>query len=130
MSGNTTMCVYTNRLQVAKIIGAVITYVHQDHLGSTRLKTDASGNPVYSSNYQPFGVGEDKAGSEEFRYTGKPSDDVTGLYYFRARYYDPSIGRFIAEDPLSGASWIRRALTGTCTAGTTHTSTQTQTDTG
>jgi RHS repeat-associated protein len=50
---------------------------------------------IYSSNYQPFGVGHGESGSEEFRYTGKPEDDASGLYYYGARYYDPSTARFI-----------------------------------
>jgi len=53
---------------------------------------------VFASNYQPFGVNSGKSGSEEFLYTGKPSDDSTGLYYFGARHYLPEIGSFITED--------------------------------
>ena len=34
-----------------------------------------------------------------FQYTGRELDSETGLYYYRARYYDPSTGRFISEDP-------------------------------
>jgi RHS repeat-associated protein len=37
--------------------------------------------------------------TNSFRYTGREWDQETGLYYYRARYYDPSIGRFISEDP-------------------------------
>src|SRR5882762_7235769 len=35
-----------------------------------------------------------------FRYTARESDTETGLYYYRARYYDSSVGRFISEDPI------------------------------
>jgi RHS repeat-associated protein len=35
-----------------------------------------------------------------FRYTGRELDSETGLYYYRARYYDPSTGRFLSEDPI------------------------------
>ena len=34
-----------------------------------------------------------------FRYSGEYFDEETGFYYLRARYYDPSIGRFLTEDP-------------------------------
>ncbi|NEZ56463.1 RHS repeat-associated core domain-containing protein [Adonisia turfae] len=33
-------------------------------------------------------------------YTGRERDDATGLIYYRARYYDPTVGRFLSEDPL------------------------------
>jgi len=35
-----------------------------------------------------------------FQYTARESDTETGLYYYRARYYDPTAGRFLSEDPL------------------------------
>jgi len=41
-------------------------------------------------------------GKEVFMYTGQPYSSVTGLYYFGARYYDPTIGRFITEDSYEG----------------------------
>ena len=38
--------------------------------------------------------------AQPFRFTGREWDADSGLYYYRARYYDPSIGRFISRDPL------------------------------
>ncbi len=35
-----------------------------------------------------------------FRYTGREYDAESGLYYYRARYYDPALGRFLSEDPI------------------------------
>jgi len=40
------------------------------------------------------------------RYTGRDLDRTTNLYYYRARYYDPAIGRFISEDPIGFAGGI------------------------
>jgi RHS repeat-associated protein len=37
----------------------------------------------------------------ENRIDARESDTETGLYYYRARYYDPSTGRFLSEDPLT-----------------------------
>ena len=52
-------------------------------------------------NYEPFGSSSGESGSEDYRYTGKPVD-VTGLYYFGARYYDPDSGRFTTRDTVFG----------------------------
>jgi RHS repeat-associated protein len=53
-------------------------------------------------NYDSFGKQTNSTGSlvNPFRYTARESDTETGLYYYRARYYDPQIGRFLLEDPL------------------------------
>jgi len=101
--GAATLRFYAGGQQVAKKTGSWVTYLHQDHLGSTRLETDGSSVIPFRGNYQPYGVDSGTSGSEEFRYTGKPSDGATGLYYFGARYYDPAIGRFITEDPHPGS---------------------------
>src|SRR6202042_3810233 len=37
---------------------------------------------------------------EAFRYTGRRFDTETGLYYYRARYYSPLLGRFLHSDPI------------------------------
>src|SRR5436305_15285405 len=37
------------------------------------------------------------------RFTGKPVSQTTGLYYYGARWYDSTIGRFISQDPLAGS---------------------------
>jgi len=92
---------YANGLHVAENRSGTVEYYHQDHLGSTRLKTNATGDVVYESNYKPFGPSHGESGSEEYKYTGK-HEDTSGLYYFGARYYDPETGRFITEDLVGG----------------------------
>jgi len=55
---------------------------------------------IEEEEYEEFG--SDINGiSEKYKYTGKEKD-ITGLYYFGARYYDPTIGRFITRDPVKG----------------------------
>jgi len=44
----------------------------------------------------------DVFGETSFKYTGRQSDEGTGLYYLRARYYDPNTGRFPSTDPFPG----------------------------
>ena len=56
-----------------------------------------------SSNYLPYGPTFGQNGSEAFMYTGKPFDSLTGFYYYNARLYDPTIGRFLTEDTYTGS---------------------------
>jgi RHS repeat-associated protein len=74
-------------------------YFVQDHLGSTRALTDASGNVVEQNDYDSFGGGTGSARTR-YGYTGREWDAESGLYYYRARWYDPQMGRFISEDPI------------------------------
>jgi RHS repeat-associated protein len=74
-------------------------YFTTDHLGSTTALTDDTGQLVESITYDSFG---NSAGSSftRYTYTGREFDTDTGLYYYRARWYDPQIGRFLSEDPI------------------------------
>jgi len=92
---------YANGLHFAENRSGTVEFFHQDHLGSTRLKTNSTCGVVYDTNHVPFGPDQGEAGSEEFKYTGK-QEDATGLYYYWARYYDPETGRFITEDLVKG----------------------------
>jgi len=78
----------------------VVTYNSQDHIGSIVARTDSSGNALSKYKYSPFG--ESPAGSLSgtiFGFTGQRFDAETGLYHFKARYYDPVVGRFLQPDP-------------------------------
>ena len=93
---------YADGLQVAKMVGTSVYYLHEDALGSVRLVATASASIKFSSDYVPYGSNYQMTGKEEFMYAGKVYDSTTGLYYLLARYYDPTIGRFITEDSYSG----------------------------
>jgi RHS repeat-associated protein len=86
-----------------------IFYYHTDHLGSTRLVTDENKNVVSASTYHPFGDPDTAEGQEHYLFTGKEKD-VTGLYYYGARYYDPEIGRFLTRDPVAGNPHVPMSL--------------------
>jgi len=82
-------------------------YFATDHLGSTTALTNDKGHVVDEITYDAFGNG---TGSKETRYdyTGRERDPLTGLMYYRARWYDPQIGRFISEDPIGLAGGINQ----------------------
>jgi RHS repeat-associated protein len=73
----------------------------KDALGSTVALTDGSGAITTRYSYDPFGNTSvtGQSSTNEFQYTGRENDGG-GLYYYRARYYEPALGRFISEDPL------------------------------
>ncbi|HZS08720.1 MAG TPA: RHS repeat-associated core domain-containing protein [Blastocatellia bacterium] len=73
-------------------------YFLEDHLGSTQQLTNASGGVVGQMQYGPFGEHSASA-LTRYTYTGREDDPATGLIHYRAREYDPSIGRFLTEDP-------------------------------
>ena len=72
-----------------------------DALGSTLALTDSTGTIQTQYTYEPFGntTGAGQASSSAYQYTGRENDG-TGLYFVRARYYNPILGRFISEDPI------------------------------
>ena len=78
-----------------------------DHQNSVRIVLDNNGEIVNQISYDSFGqiVNETNPDVDfRFSYTGREFDAETGNYYYRARYYDPSAGRFISEDPISFAA--------------------------
>jgi RHS repeat-associated protein len=79
----------------------------KDALGSAVALVDPSGNLQTSYTYDPYG-GTSVTGTtngNEFQYTGRESEG-NGLYFYRARYYYPAIGRFISEDPVEFAGGV------------------------
>jgi RHS repeat-associated protein len=85
-----------NKLRQTSNAGTL--YFLDDLLGSTRALTDSSGNVVESIDYDSFGNGASSL--TRYGYTGREWDADAGLYYYRARWYDPQMGRFISEDPI------------------------------
>jgi RHS repeat-associated protein len=75
-------------------------YYVKDHRGSVRQVTNASGDVVVSRDYDPWGRLLSGSSEPAFSFTGREWDPEAQLYYYRARYYDPGIARFITEDPM------------------------------
>jgi RHS repeat-associated protein len=80
--------------------GAALSYFHTDLLGSITKVTDAAGAIALTRQYDAWGNIEVGASEPGYAYTGREWDPVIGLYYYRARFFDPRVGRFISEDPI------------------------------
>ena len=91
---------YLNGLRVAVRKGSTLTYLHSDHLGSTALATKTDGTMLNLQAYTAYG--SNRGGGTiptDNRFTGQKLD-TSGLMYYNARYYDPTIGQFISPDTL------------------------------
>lgn len=77
-----------------------------DSLGSTTLTVNATTGAVATKRYLPYGKERSSSGTQptERGWIGQTRDDATGLLYLNNRYYDPTIGRFTATDPLGDLS--------------------------
>jgi RHS repeat-associated protein len=89
--------------RIAQYTETTPEYFLGDALGSARQLVDASGNVVLAKEYGPYGEVLDStgSGSSSYGYTGEWTDS-TGLVYLRARYYDPTVGRFMTRDTWGG----------------------------
>ncbi|WP_426212032.1 RHS repeat-associated core domain-containing protein [Massilia sp. TWP1-3-3] len=81
-----------------------IQALHHDALGSVVATTDNNGAIKSETIFDAFGNVKESTGqsANKFGYTGHQMDKESGLIYFKARYYDPELGRFITEDPFEG----------------------------
>lgn len=79
---------------------AKITYLHTDALGSPVASTDASGNVIERTHYEPYGAPIGKV-VDGPGYTGHVMDGETGLVQMQQRYYDPQLGLLLSVDPVS-----------------------------
>ncbi|MBQ8020853.1 MAG: hypothetical protein IJ263_10700, partial [Paludibacteraceae bacterium] len=82
----------------------LIFFYHPDHLGSTSYVTDADGNIAQHIEYIPYGevfVEErNNSFSTNYLFNAKELDNETGLYYYGARYLDPTGAMWLSVDPL------------------------------
>ena len=85
---------------------------HTDGLGSVTELTDSTGTVVRAYVYDAYGqiVTETGALENPYTFTGREFDAESGLYFYRARYYDARTGRFISEDPVAGLLTIPQTL--------------------
>ena len=102
----TEKCFYTrgNELISQERDGKKSYYVYDGH-GSVRALADENGKVTDKYVYDAFGNLISSVGStkNDFLFCGEQFDPVTGLYYLRARYMNPSVGRFITMDSYEGS---------------------------
>jgi len=102
------LCLIVMLAVLASTASAVekVTYYHNDALGSPIAATDAQGSLLWEEAYEPYGkrLLKEDGGKEEVWFTGKQEESAFDVSYFGARWYDPSIGRFLAIDPAGVSS--------------------------
>ena len=77
-------------------------FYFQDHLGSNTYITDLNGDIAQYSAYTPYGeMFREYRNITPYRFNGKELDTETGLYYYGARYYNPSTALWLGVDPLA-----------------------------
>ncbi len=100
--GTSTKYIFLGDRRIAnKDSGGTTLYYHEDHINSSNIITDSSGNQAAMYEYDPYGSTATYTGSASVKhqFTGQEKDDSTGLHYYNARYYDSQLGRFITADP-------------------------------
>lgn len=115
--GVVTKYYYAGTQRIAMRTGGTLNYLLGDHLGSTSLVTDASGNNPIETRYKAWGEVRFESGTTPTKYTYTGQYSYTGdfgLMFYNARWYDPSLGRFAQADniiPLSQGiqGWDRYA---------------------
>jgi RHS repeat-associated protein len=93
--------------RIARISSGTVNYFYSDAVGTVHTITDASGNACYDASFTPYGQevlnpNISQTCSSNYKFAGYEYDSETGLYYAKARYYNPRLGRFMSVDPLRG----------------------------
>ena len=93
---------------LAMLRTSATSYFQADGLGSITSLSNSAGTIANTYTYDSYGDLTASTGTlvNSFRYTSRESDPETGLYYYRARYYDTSTGRFLNEDRIGFLSGI------------------------
>jgi len=86
---------------LAMLRAGTTSYYHADGLSSVTSLSSSAGALAQTYTFDSFGKLANSSGSltNPFQYTGREFDTETSLYYYRARYYDLTVGRFLSEDP-------------------------------
>ena len=101
LTDGTLKYVYGLSLAYAVDSAGNVQVYHADGLGSVRAITDGTGTLTQTYQTDPFGVPTQVQGTstQPFQFAGQQQDAESSFYYLRARYYDPTTGRFVERDP-------------------------------
>jgi len=107
-------CILATDNCLAASYDTAIYYIHNDHLGTPKLMTNQTGQPVWRALATPFGkatVDEDVDGDGKdvvmnILFPGQYYDSESGLNYNYFRTYDPDTGRYITSDPIGLAGGV------------------------
>jgi RHS repeat-associated protein len=104
-NGACTEHIFAGTRRIASKSGSTVYYYHPDLLGGMNVATDSTGQPAETNFYYPYGEDWIETGYADigYKFTDQEKDSETGVYYYKARYYDPVLGRFITPDPMMQA---------------------------
>jgi len=85
---------------LSELRSGTTSYYQQDGLNSVTSLSNSAGTLTNTYSFDSFGKLISSAGTviNPFQYTGREFDSETGQYFYRARYLDQNIGRFLSED--------------------------------
>ena len=104
-SSGTAVARYSQGLNIdeplAMLRSSTASFYDADGLGTITSLANTAGALAQTYTFDSFGNLTASSGSltNPFQYTARENDNETGLYYYRARYYEPATGRFLSEDP-------------------------------
>jgi RHS repeat-associated protein len=92
---------YAGSARIAVREGSALTWLVSDNLGSTSMTVNGSGAVLNTIKYTAFGeIRSGTTDKTDYQYTGQRNEEEIGLYFYNARWYDPSLGRFTQADTL------------------------------
>lgn len=87
-------------MRIALRVDEAITWLLSDHLSSTSVTVDATGNAISMLKYTAYGELRTGTSTSDYQYTGQRNEAEIGLYFYVARFYDPQLARFISADTI------------------------------
>jgi RHS repeat-associated protein len=113
----------SSSLSFSRTQGSSVTnelYFIRDYLGNIKSIFDENGNMLYYRLYDEFGGESGQSRSQDytdqndltqpcftpFGFTSREFDEIADLYFYRSRYYDPTLGRFTQRDKFNEAGYI------------------------